>query len=111
MADKTGKKGKKKANAKSIGPTAVLKTTEVVGKGVFAIMLDNLIRVHPRHFPITRQSLNIDDLHRVTQHNGHFVLIPRGTSDARLLENKDLINTITGAVDDGAIYKITVGGQ
>jgi hypothetical protein len=88
------------------GPLA--RTEDVTGTGgVFAIMLDDLIRVHPRHFPITQQSTNLETLQAVSQHNGAFVLIPRATASAVLLENKDLINAMTGTIDEGAIYRIT----
>jgi hypothetical protein len=75
--------------------------------GVFVIMLDDLLRVHPHHFPITAQSSDIDTLRAMSQHDGRFTLVPRGTSSAELLENKDLINAITGQIDEGGIYRIT----
>jgi hypothetical protein len=111
MAKKRRKRSRK-ARLPRIVATRVLNTADIVDQaGVFAIMLDSLIRVHPQHFPITAQSRDLDELRRITQHAGQFVLIPRGTSSAQLLENKDLINTITGAVDDGAIYRVTVAQE
>jgi hypothetical protein len=82
-------------------------TSTAVADSCFIIMLYHLLRVHPAHFPITSQDAKRERLHAVSQHNGYFVLVPRSGWSAELLDNKDLIDARTGAIDGGGIYKLT----
>lgn len=109
MAKKKAKKAKKakkpkKPSAKFLKPAAAFVATATIG--AFAIMLDRLLSVHPNHFPITAQAGSLEDLLLVGQHNGSYGLIPRTSCRAELRTNKDLVNTETGQVDQGAIYEL-----
>jgi len=73
---------------------------------VFVIMLDRYLSVHPNHFPITAKSSSVGDLELVGQHSGAYVLTPRFQWDAVLKENKDLVYSANGQVDQGGIYQL-----
>ena len=73
---------------------------------LFVIMLDDLLEVHSRHWPISKEDDNIDQLRSERQHSGNPKLIPRADARMQLLENKSLINSQTGRVDQGAIYQV-----
>ena len=72
----------------------------------FVIMLDDLLEVHLRYWPIAAENDDILVLQDLEQHDGSSKLVPREEAHMELLANKALINSQTGRVDHGAIYRV-----
>jgi hypothetical protein len=71
----------------------------------FVIMLDDLMEVHPHHWPISGEGESLAEVRLLRQHSGNPKLIPREEVTMQLIENKSLINSQAGNVDPGAIYR------
>jgi hypothetical protein len=71
----------------------------------FVIMLDDLLEVYPRYWPISGESNDIEELRDLRQHSGNPKLLPRSEARMQLLEHKSLISSQTGRLDRGAIYR------
>ena len=72
---------------------------------MFVIMLDNLVEVHPHHWPLSAEEATLDGIRLRRQHSGNPRTVPRGELSLKIIENKSLINAQTGGVDHGAIYE------
>jgi hypothetical protein len=73
----------------------------------YVIMLDSYLEVYPHFWPISAQSDDINVLHHLSQHDGNPAIIPRSEASMTLLENKSLINSQTGQVNTGGIYRMS----
>ena len=77
-----------------------------MGEGDYVIMLDYLLEVYQRHWPISARSGNIDAMRQEGQHDGIPEVLPKGDFCMVYLENKSLINTVDSRVDKGGIYQV-----
>lgn len=75
--------------------------------GFFAIILDRHAAVEPGQLPVTESAPTLPPLRLITQHDDRFTLFPRTLWRADRQEPKNLVNSRTGNVDNGAIFALS----
>jgi hypothetical protein len=77
-----------------------------MGEGDYVIMLDYLLEVYRRHWPVSVRSSNLDSIQQERQRDGSPVVMQKGDFFMVYLENKSLINPVDSRVDKGGIYQV-----
>lgn len=73
----------------------------------YVIMLDKDRLAYPDDWPITSEDSSIAALRNQTQHSGNPTVVPKSGRTMERVEDKSLVDSQSGKVDAGAIYKST----
>ena len=75
--------------------------------GKYVIMLDTWLEVYPDQWPISTSRSTLEAIRKVGQVEDGTHTVPRSSYTAELLENKSVINSQTGKLMKGGIYKLS----
>jgi len=83
-----------------------IKEGDQMGEGDYVIMLDYLLEVYQRHWPVSARSSDLDSIQQERQHDGSPEVVQKGDFCMVYLETKSLINSVDSRVDKGGIYQV-----
>ena len=76
----------------------------------YVIMLDKDRDSFPEYWAIARQRDSLEEIRAEQDHMGNPMRIPKASARMELLEAKTLMNSETGSLDTGAIYREWIVG-